>query len=210
MGTVRQSLMELGERVAPTLYPETPFQRAGRRMPIVLWRLGLGRVAGRTLILLTVTGRSSGLPRRTPVRRELVGDAMYVWCPYGDRAQWYRNLIASPVATVQSHRGTQVVRAVPVEDDEVVPLVAELRRVYAPLLRCYLASEGIADTPGDLVRNRERLHVRRLDPTSQEGPPALEPDLVWLWLVPAALAALRVARATARGTTSDERSHATR
>ena len=194
MGTVRQSLMELGEKVAPTRYPDTPLQRASRRMPVLRWRLGLGRLAGRTLIVLTVTGRTSGLPRRTPVRREFVGDTTYVWCPYGGRAQWYRNLIANPVATVQSRTGTQVVLAVPIGDDEAVAVVAELRRLYPPLLRRYLDAEGISDTPQDIIRNRQRLHVRRLDPTSEEGPPPQEADLVWWWLVPAAVAALSVVR----------------
>lgn len=181
--------------------PDAPALREALRLPILLWRLGLGPLAGRFavrggyLVVLTVTGRSSGLPRHTPVYPHVVGGQTYVWCPYGVRSQWYRNLMANPVVTVQSRQGTQVMRAVGIEDDdEAIEVVAELRRFDVPWLRGYLAAEGIADTPEDIARNRRRLHIRRLEPTPEQGPAALGADLVWLWLVPVAVAALRVRR----------------
>lgn len=181
-------------------YPDAPVRRGLMRLPVVLWRLGLGPLVGRatirdgSLALLTVTGRSSGLPRRTPVTAHVVGGRTYVWCPYGGRSQWYRNLVANPVATVQC-RGTQVVRAVSIEDDEeAVEVVSELRRFDVLFLRHYLDAEGIADTPEDIARNKQRLHIRRLEPTPEAGPPALGADLVLLWLFPVAIAALSVRR----------------
>ncbi len=118
-----------------------------------------------------------------------------MWCPYGGRSQWYRNMMVNPVVTVQSRRGTQVMRAVSIEDDdEAVEVVSELRRFDVPYLRLYLDAEGIADTPEDIARNKQRLHIRRLVATEEEGPPALEADLVWLWLVPVVVAALSVRR----------------
>ena len=198
MGAVRQFLVERFGEWSPARYPDTALQRADLRMPILLWRLGLGRLGG-PLVLLTVTGRSSGLPRRTPVTAHVVGGRTYVWCPYRGRAQWYRNLVANPVATMQSRRGTQVVRAVGIDDDdEAVQVVAELRRFNPPWLRTYLDAEGIPDTAEDIARNRQRLHIRRLDPTPQEGPAPLTADLVWLWLVPVAVAVLVAARRQVR------------
>ena len=124
------------------------------RLPVVLWRLGLGSLVGRVNVLLTVTGRSTGLPRHTPVTPHVVGGKTYIWCPYGGRSQWYRNLMANPVVMVQSHRGTQVMRAVSGEEHgEAVEVVSELRRFDVPFLRLYLAAEGIADTPEDIARN---------------------------------------------------------
>lgn len=184
--------------------PAAPGRRELLRLPIVLWRLGVGRlvarfeVRGGHLVLLTVTGRASRLPRHTPVIAHVVGGRTYVWCPYGGRSQWYRNLIANPLATVQSRGGPQVMRAATIEDDEAVEVLAELRRFDALWLRLYLDAEGIADTPQDIVRNKHRLHLRRLDPTPEEGPPALEADLAWLWLVAVAVAALRVRRGARR------------
>ncbi len=193
----------LGERIGEwsRRYPSTPVHRELDRLPVVLWRLGLGRLlAWRGPWMVTVTGRSSGLPRHTPVAPHVVGGKTYIWCPYGGRSQWYRNLVANPVVTVQSHRGTQVMRAVSItDDDEALEVVAELRRFDVPFLRLYLQGEGIADTPEDIARNRQRLHIRRLVPTPEEGPPALKADLAWLWLVPVAAAALSVRRRCRRG-----------
>ncbi len=190
----RQPLSERIEEWSRRYHPG----RVGReyyRLPVVLWRLGLGPLVGRPLLLLTVTGRSTGLPRHTPVAPHVVGGKTYIWCPYGRRSQWYRNMIANPVVTVQSRRGTQVMRAVSIaDDDEAAEVVAELRRFDRPFLRLYLKGEGIADTPEDIARNRQRLHIRRLVPAPEEGPPALKADLVWLWLVPVAVAALSVRR----------------
>jgi deazaflavin-dependent oxidoreductase (nitroreductase family) len=195
---VSEHRLRTAERIdeGPVHYLDSPVQRALMRLPIVLWRLGLGPVVGRLkirrshLVVLTVTGRSSGLPRHTPVVEHDIPGTIYLWCPYGGRAQWYRNVMANPVVTVQSRRGTEVMRAVNIEDDdEATRMVADLRRFDLDFLRSYLASEGIADTPDDIVRNRRRLHLRRLEPATEEGPRALETDLVWLWLVPVTLAA---------------------
>lgn len=172
------------------------------RLPIVLWRLGLGPVIGRGevrgshLVMLTVTGRSSGLPRHTPVAAHEVGNRTYLWCPYGGRSQWYRNAVVNPLVTVQSPRGTRVVRAKGIEDvDEAMVVVAELRRFDEAFLRSYLAAEGIDDTGEDIARNWQRLHLRRLEPTQEPGPRPLEADLAWLWGIPVAAAVVAVAAA---------------
>ncbi len=197
----RQSVRERIEGLSRR-YPDTSVRRELERLPVLMWRLGLGPLVGRPLALLTVTGRSSGLPRRTPVHPHIVGGNTYVWCPYGGRSQWYRNMMANPVVTVQSHRGTQVMRAVAIEDDhEALEVVSDLRRFDVPFLRRYLEAENIADTPEDIARNKQRLHIRRLVSTPEEGPPALKADLAWVWIVPAvAAAAGRRCRSRARAT----------
>jgi deazaflavin-dependent oxidoreductase (nitroreductase family) len=178
-------------------HSQTRVLRTLMRLPIVMWRLGLGPLIGRFevrrghLVMLTVTGRSSGLPRHTPVTVHQVGDRTYLWCPYGERAQWYRNATVNPVVTVQSPRGTQVMRAAGIEDvDEAMEVVAGLRRFDENFLRSYLAAEGIADTAEDIAGNWQRLHLRRLEPTQEQGPPPLEADLAWLWFVPVAVPAV--------------------
>jgi deazaflavin-dependent oxidoreductase (nitroreductase family) len=196
-GAVSRDPQPLGKRYEEwsRRYHSGPVGRKFYRLPVVLWRLGLGPLVGRVLVLLTVAGRSTGLPRHTPVAPHVAGGETYIWCPYGGRSQWYRNMMANPVVTVQSHRGTQVMRAVSIEDDdEAVEVVAELRRFDVPFLRLYLKGEGIADTPEDIARNRQRLHIRRLVSTPEEGPPALKADLVWFWLVPVAVVVLSVRR----------------
>ena len=105
------------DRHLPSHYLDTPGSRMMLRAPVGLWRLGLGPLAGRVWMVVTTTGRSSALPRHTVVYPHVIGGRTYLWCPYGGRAQWYRNLVAEPVATVQWRRGTHVVRAVPLTDE---------------------------------------------------------------------------------------------
>src|SRR6476659_338057 len=93
------------------------------------------------LAMLTATGRSSGLPRHTPVTAHSVDGRTYLWCPYGRRAQWYRNITDHPVVTVQSRGGARAMRAVGVDDvDEAAQAVAELRRFDEAFLRSYLGA----------------------------------------------------------------------
>lgn len=200
MGVEAQPLAERIDRWA-IRHPHAPLERRLLRLPVVLWRIGLGRLAGQVgvrgghLVLLTVTGRTTGLPRHTPVMAHVLDGRTYLWCPYGRRSHWYRNVVANPVVTVQSGRGTRAMRAVAIDDvDEGIEVVTELHHFDAIYLRSYLDAEGIADTPDAIAANLQRLHLRRLEPTQQQGPPALTADLAWLWLVPVAAAALGVGR----------------
>jgi deazaflavin-dependent oxidoreductase (nitroreductase family) len=77
------------------------FHRLNRFM-LWLWRLGLGpwinawpAVGGRIMVI-THTGRRSGLPRRTPVNYAPADGSVYCTAGFGHRADWYRNLMANP------------------------------------------------------------------------------------------------------------------
>lgn len=49
--------------------------------------------------LITIPGRTSGLPRTTPVAIIAVGGRRWVWAPWGD-VHWVRNLRAAGRATI--------------------------------------------------------------------------------------------------------------
>lgn len=161
------------------------------RAPLTLWRLGLGRVAGQAWMVVTTVGRSSGLPRHTAVYPHVVDGRTYLWCPYADRAQWYRNVGVDPVVTVQWRHGTTVMQAVPLDDEaEAVRVVAALRRFGGSWFQGYLGDLGLTGTREEIHAHWRRLHIRRLEPAPYAvGPPPLEADLVRLWAVPAAIAA---------------------
>ncbi|MFC8825984.1 nitroreductase/quinone reductase family protein [Streptomyces sp. NPDC057137] len=61
-------------------------------------------------ILLETTGRTSGLPRRTPVGGSLVGQEFWLVSEYGDKSQYVRNIRADPRVRVRIkgswHHGT--------------------------------------------------------------------------------------------------------
>lgn len=91
-----------------------PIARVFYRLPVYLYRVGLGWLLGKRFLLLEHTGRRSGRRYRTVV--EVAG-----WLPetgtylvasgYGPQADWYRNLKASPETTIQVGRRRFAVRA---------------------------------------------------------------------------------------------------
>ncbi|MFF8861478.1 nitroreductase/quinone reductase family protein [Streptomyces sp. NPDC015139] len=60
--------------------------------------------------LLETTGRTSGLPRRTPVGGRRVGDSFWLVSEFGPKSQYVRNIMADPEVRVRIagrwHRGT--------------------------------------------------------------------------------------------------------
>lgn len=91
----------------------TDFHRLKKRIwclmrfpPRVAYAIGLGPLIGRRVLLLTTTGRKSGLPRVTPLQYEEIDGIFYVGSARGDKSDWYRNILADPKVEVrvESHR----------------------------------------------------------------------------------------------------------
>lgn len=67
----------------------------------VLYAIGLGRLIGRIILLLTTTGRKSGLKRVTPLQYEKIGADYYVGAARGVKADWVRNIQSCPLVDVR-------------------------------------------------------------------------------------------------------------
>lgn len=67
----------------------------------VLYSIGLGPLIGRIILLLTTTGRRSGLKRVTPLQYEMIGDDYYVGAARGIKADWVRNIQSYPQVEVR-------------------------------------------------------------------------------------------------------------
>ncbi len=66
----------------------------------VIRQVAAGRGPARVVLVLTTTGRKSGLPRQTPLQYEQVGDDYYIGSARGPQADWFRNLRVTPSVTV--------------------------------------------------------------------------------------------------------------
>lgn len=95
--------------------------------PRLAYRLGLGPVIGRRILLLTTTGRKTGLARVTPLQYELVGGCYYVGAARGLRTDWFRNIQADPRVAVQVKNQRFRGRATAVTDPEQVADFLEYR-----------------------------------------------------------------------------------
>ena len=82
----------------------TAFRYANRYAMVPFHRAGLAAWLGNPLtgwqLLLTTTGRRSGLRRPTPLGYLVADGAVWVLAGYGPSTLWYRNLVANPEVEV--------------------------------------------------------------------------------------------------------------
>ena len=67
----------------------------------LLYAIGLGPLIGRIILLLTTTGRKSGLKRVTPLQYEMIGADYYLGAARGVKADWVRNIQANPQVEIR-------------------------------------------------------------------------------------------------------------
>lgn len=84
---------------------------------------------------LETTGRTSGLPRRTPVGGRRVGDSFWLVSEHGERSQYIRNIRANPRVRVRIagrwHEGTAHV----LPDDDALARLRTLPRSNSAVVR---------------------------------------------------------------------------
>jgi deazaflavin-dependent oxidoreductase (nitroreductase family) len=107
------------------------------------------------VLLLTTTGRKSGLPRQTRLQYEKEEGVIYVAAARGQQADWFRNIVANPQVGVQLEGQTQRGLAEPITDPVRIADFLELRLKRHPLMiRLMLLSHGLLRT--------DRAHLERL------------------------------------------------
>lgn len=165
------------------LYPTDPWAKIMFKAPLALWRMGLGPLMGRLMMVTTTTGRQSGLPRRVMTEYQVLEGKKVVPCAFGERAQWYKNIQADPHVTIQTSQGTESVIARRVTDDEELLAIYNMGLRRNPvMLKWYLSSLGIdPEDPDHLLANKAKVYFITFDPTDDPTPPPLEADLVWIW-----------------------------
>lgn len=91
------------------------------KLPILQYRLGLGWMIGRYVLLLTTTGRKTGNPRQTPLEYEYdkAHDRYRIAAGWGGNTDWYRNIKANPKVHVQVGRKEFDAVAEMASDEEV-------------------------------------------------------------------------------------------
>ncbi len=90
---------KLAERPTPT-----GLTRLFLRLPIWLYRMGLGWLLGGRFLLLMHTGAKSGLPRKTVlevVRHDPAAKTWHLAAGFGAKSHWYKNLAKTPGCALQ-------------------------------------------------------------------------------------------------------------
>ncbi|MFO7322747.1 MAG: nitroreductase family deazaflavin-dependent oxidoreductase [Chloroflexota bacterium] len=175
----------LATTMTPLPYP-AGFGRALLRLPVLLYRLGLGGLlGGLPLMILGTRGRKSGLPRYTPVEYRQHGSKYYIVSAWGRRPQWFQNLLASPEVSVQCGTRRFAARASVVEDSGEAARALYLFRKRAPLVYDALLAL-LSGTPSvnqhTLPDISDAFTIVRLDRQPADTLPVapLEADLAWV------------------------------
>ena len=157
------------ERPRPTWWRRLFF-----KAPTYLYRDGLAELMRRRcVLLLTTTGRKSGLPRTTGISFMPLDGRFIVFSGYGVRSDWYQNLLAHPEVTIRVGTRRLEALASPVADRERRrDLMRQMRersgRCGPPRpIRGLLRRIGVFDYEGDLelaVRQAGNLPVVELIP----------------------------------------------
>lgn len=157
------------------------------RLPLTFYRLGLGDLLNTIhLMVLTTRGRKSGQVRHTTVEYRKHGSKIYLVSAWGDKPDWYQNLLADPLATVQLGRKTYTALADPVTDQaEVLRALHLFRRIaprrYDTVLGRLIEEDVNPRTLPDLSTQFTLLRLTLIpDEPSLPGVPV---SISWIWPV---------------------------
>ncbi len=94
------------ERAADLKIPDPPrgIKAIPWRLPIWIYRLKLGGLLGRRMLLLTHTGRVSGQPRTAVlevIKYDQENNTPYVASGFGEKSQWFQNITKTPEVSIQ-------------------------------------------------------------------------------------------------------------
>jgi deazaflavin-dependent oxidoreductase (nitroreductase family) len=154
---------------------------------LLMWRLGLGKwvnfwpEVGGQIMVLTHTGRKTGLKRQTPVNYALVEGELYCTAGFGQLADWYRNIMAEPKVEIWLPDGWWAGLAEEVTDPEQrLPLLRQV--LIGSGFAAYLAGINprsmTAEALDAATTDYRLLRIRRAEArTGPDGPG----DLAWVW-----------------------------
>lgn len=131
--------------------------------------------AGNLVLLLTTTGRKSGLKRVTPLQYEEHEGVIYVASARGEKADWYLNIQANPRVRVQIRGRLFPGSAEPITDPERIADFLELRlQKHSLIVRLIMTLAGLPlnYSREDLVQyatGRAMVLIHRMDPDEAES-----------------------------------------
>jgi deazaflavin-dependent oxidoreductase (nitroreductase family) len=142
------------------------FYKLTKKPPQLAYALGLGPIIGRKVLLLTTTGRKTGLPRVTPLQYEEIDGCYYLGSAMGTESDWYKNLVANPRVEVRVGRKKfQGVAEASTDLSRVVDFI-EYRLARNPrMLGAILKAHGVSAKPTrtqleEYSRNRALVIIR--------------------------------------------------
>ena len=146
------------------------FYKRSKIGPMTAYRLGLGPLIGRVVLLLTTTGRKSGLARVTPLQYEIINGAYYIGAALGLSSDWVRNLIAEPKVQVRVKNQRFSGKAEVITDlSEIVDFLEYRMAQHPRMIGMIMRLDGLGANPNreDLEEYANNLAVIRIIPDQE-------------------------------------------
>jgi len=150
----------------------TGILRAFFRAPLYLYRIRLGWLLGSRFLLLTHTGRKSGLPRQTVIEvvtHDKDTGAYYVAAAWRKKADWYLNILQTPRVRVQVGNRQFEAEANQTSREEAQRVLWEYAQKHPFALRelsSMMLGERLEPTPETCARIAESVPLIALTPIS--------------------------------------------
>ena len=129
---------------------KTPFSlwKILKYPPQFLYAVGLGPIYGRMVLLLTTTGRKSGLPRVTPLQYEEMDGKIVIASARGTKADWYRNIVVDQHVNIRVKSRSFDGIGEPITDSKRITDFLEYRLNKNPRMIGFIMSrEGVSKNP---------------------------------------------------------------
>lgn len=157
-------------------HPPTGILRRFLRLPIVMYRYGLGGLLGGRFMLIHHIGRKSGQVRDVVVEvvsHDKITETYYVASGWGYSAQWYQNLVATPNVNIQVGRRNLAVKSEtlsPIEGAAILKQYREKHPFTANHLGQVMGLELGQASIDDLVNiARESLPIVAFHPMTEQA-----------------------------------------
>lgn len=150
----------------------TGLRRALFRTPIWLYRLHLGSLLGRRFVLINHVGRISGLVRQAVVEVVEMDDAngsITVASGFGEKSDWYLNVLANPTIRIQLGSRPHLVMARRLSPDTAAEAMARYARRHPRAGRelCRFMGMRVDGSAEDFAAAGRRIPMLRLTPVSE-------------------------------------------
>ncbi len=134
------------------------------RLPIYIYRLGLGFLFGARFLLLTHIGRKSGLPRQAVIEvihHDAEANIYYAASGFGEESHWFRNIIKTPQVTIQVGRRKMRALAKRLSVDEGEAILQQYAQKHPVALRVLSRYMGVSydDASEGVRRIAEQIPV---------------------------------------------------
>ena len=147
------------------------FYRRSKYGPMLAYKIGLGPLIGRIVLLLTTTGRKTGLPRVTPLQYELIDGIYHIGAVFGLRSDWVRNIQANPRVTMRVKNETFNGRAEISADTEILADFIQYRWNKNPrLIGLIMKLDGFKSKPSreELIEYCKNFALVRIFPEKSD------------------------------------------